>query len=104
MVDVEMRLGGVELALFAQVDHRLSETFGIARFPVGARVVVREIDEHEGGVTDLRAHDVVDHASPGFVPHIDQVVSNLVANRGFDDFVDEAIEDLITEFHCDETM
>lgn len=63
----------LKLRRLAQVDHRLAEPFGKARFPVGARIVVSEISEDERCVPDLGAHDVVDHPGGRHVAHVDQI-------------------------------
>jgi hypothetical protein len=69
-----MRACGVELALLAEVDHRLSQPFGIAGLPIGAGIIVGEVDQHERGVAYLRKEDVVNDPCARDFAQIDQIL------------------------------
>ena len=104
MVGIEMRSFGVKLALFADIDDRLAETFSISGLPIGSGIVVREIDENKRGIPDLGAHDVVDHARSRDVAQINQVVADSFLYCGLDNVSYQRIEYGVTKFHCDEAI
>ena len=101
VVRVEVRLGLLELRLLTGEYDRLSEALGIASFPVGTEVVVREIGDHKVGRLDLDSHSVVDESSLGSVHELEEIKAG-AERAGLEDALQDLIKQRISEFHSHE--
>ena len=102
MIGVEVSLRGLELLTLANVDDRLTQSLGVPGFPVCARIVVGEIDDHKRAVPNLGPHKIVDDSRSRNVPHVKKLVANSIPNAWLDNFLHEPVEQLVAEFHRDE--
>lgn len=103
MVRIEVSLMFGEFLIFANVQDRLSETLSISSFPICTRIVVSQINEKEGGIPNLLAQKIVDHAGSSRVSHIDKLESDLL-DCGFNYIANEGIEHGVSKFQCNEAV
>ena len=61
MICIEVSFGIVKFRFLTNINYRFSKPFRVPCFPIGTRIVVREIDNYKRGISNLISHNIINN-------------------------------------------